>query len=79
MIKKQNHTTNLLKYFLWRCRSNEAVDVNIDKCGHQELTIETVHDTTVTGDDVTKVLKFFCSGLVAIGFHLKRIEITAHN
>lgn len=36
-------------------RLYEAGNVDIHKRGHQVLTIETVHDATVPGDDITKV------------------------
>lgn len=48
--------------YLSRCWDvDEAVDVNIDKGSHEELTVKPVHDATVTGDDVTEVLDLECS------------------
>ncbi len=32
------------------------MDVDVDEGGHQELTVEPVHDAAVSGDDVAKVL-----------------------
>ena len=40
---------------------DEAVDVNIDKGGHQELTVKPVHDSSMSRDQVTKVLDLECS------------------
>lgn len=40
-----------------RC-TNETGDVNIDKGGHQVLTIETIHNATVAWNDITKVFDF---------------------
>ena len=37
---------------------DEAVNVDIDKGGHEELTVKPVHDTTVTRDNVTEILDF---------------------
>lgn len=38
----------------------EAVDVDVDKSGHEELTVESVHDASMAGDNVTKVLDLEC-------------------
>ena len=46
------------KYLAGSDNVDKAVDVDVDKCGHQELTVESVHDSAMTGDDVTKVLDF---------------------
>ena len=35
---------------------DEALDVDVDEGGHEELTIEPVHDASVTGDDVAEIL-----------------------
>ena len=32
------------------------MDVDVDKGGHEELTVESVHDASMARDDVTKVL-----------------------
>ena len=37
------------------------MDVDIDESCHQELAVESVHDASVTRDDVTEVLDFKCS------------------
>ena len=37
------------------------MNVNIDKCCHQELTVKSVHDASMTWDDVFKVLDLECS------------------
>lgn len=42
---------------LWRSSADKAWDVNVDECRHQELTVETIHDSTVSGNDVTEVLE----------------------
>ena len=43
----------------WRIGSpDKAGNVHVDKGSHQILTIKTVHDATVTRDDVAKVLDF---------------------
>ena len=34
---------------------DEAVDVNIHEGRHQELTVEPVHYSSVSGDDVSKI------------------------
>jgi len=39
----------------------KTVDVDIDESCHQELAVESVHDASVTRDDVTEVLDFKCS------------------
>ena len=39
----------------------KTVDVDIDESCHQELAVESVHDASVTRDDVTEVLNFKCS------------------
>lgn len=44
---------------LIRC-SDEAGDVHIDKGRHEVLTVETVHNATMTGNDVAKVLNLEC-------------------
>ena len=46
----------LLEYLVRRGRLDERGDVDVDESGHQELAVEPVHDPTVTGDQVTKVL-----------------------
>ena len=37
------------------------MDVDIDESCHQELAVKSVHDASVTRDDVTEVLDFKCS------------------
>ena len=37
------------------------MDVDIDESCHQELAVKSVHDTSVTRDNVTEVLDFKCS------------------
>ena len=37
------------------------MDVNIDKCGHQELAVKPVHDATMARDHVTKILDLECT------------------
>ena len=37
---------------------DERVVVHIDKSGHENLTVETIDDTAVTGDHISKVLDF---------------------
>jgi hypothetical protein len=49
--------TNLLKNFLWRSRSDEAVDVDVDEGGHQELAVEPIHDAAVARNDIAEILK----------------------
>lgn len=38
--------------------SYKAGDVNIYKCGHEVLTVETIHDSSMTWNGVCKVLDF---------------------
>jgi len=52
-----NSSTNLLKNFLWRSRSDEAVDVDVDEGGHQELAVEPIHDAAVARNDIAEILK----------------------
>jgi hypothetical protein len=33
------------------------MNINIDKSAHQQLAIESIHKTSMTGNDVTEVLK----------------------
>ena len=33
------------------------MNVNIDKCGHEKLTIESVHNASMTRNDISKILK----------------------
>lgn len=40
-----------------RSGSDEAGNVDVDKCGHQELAVESVHDASVSGDHVSEILK----------------------
>jgi hypothetical protein len=40
---------------------NETVNVHVDESRHQILTIETIHDTPVTRNNVTKVFDFECA------------------
>lgn len=35
---------------------DEAVNINIDKSCHQKLTVKSVHDATMSGNNVSKVL-----------------------
>ena len=37
------------------------MDVNIDKGGHQELTVESVHDSSMSRDQVSKIFDLECS------------------
>ena len=46
----------LLEKFLWRVIADKGGNVNVDECGHEVLAIETVHDTTMTWNDVSKIL-----------------------
>lgn len=46
----------LLQQFSWRSGANETGNVHIDKCCHQKLTVETVHDATVAGNHIAKIL-----------------------
>lgn len=46
----------LLQKFLWRIHADERRNVNVNKSGHQILTIEAVHNATMTRDDITKIL-----------------------
>ena len=40
------------------CHSlNEAGDVDVHECGHQELAVEPVHQTAVTRNGVAKILQ----------------------
>ena len=48
--------THLLHQFLWACRPYEAVDVDVDEGGHEELAVEPVHDATVPRNYVSKIL-----------------------
>ena len=40
---------------------DKAVDVNIYKRGHQELTVKPVHDSSMSRDQVTKILDLECT------------------
>ena len=46
-----------MKNLLGRGRSDEAVDVDVDEGGHQELAVEPIHDPAVSGNDVAEILK----------------------
>ena len=46
----------MLKYLAGSDDIDKAVDVDVDKGGHEELTVESVHDASMARDDVTKVL-----------------------
>lgn len=48
----------MLQYFLRGGCSDEAVDVDVDEGGHEELAVEPVHDATVAGNDVTEILEW---------------------
>jgi hypothetical protein len=50
--------TYVLKKFLWWGCSDEAMNVDIDKCGHEKLTIKSIHDSTMARNDIPKVLKW---------------------
>merc|ERR1719339_914436 len=52
---------NLLKKLARGWDVDEAVNVNIDKCGHQELTVKPVHDSSMPRDQVTKILDLECA------------------
>lgn len=54
-------TVNHIEQLLRRGGTNEAGNVYVYECCHQELTVETIHDATVSGDHVTKVLNLECS------------------
>ena len=52
---------SILANFSYLSRSldvDETVDVNINKSGHQELTVESIHDSSMARDNVTKILDF---------------------
>ena len=53
--------THLLHQFLWACRPYEAVDVDVDEGGHEELAVEPVHYAAVPGNDVAKILNKICT------------------
>ena len=46
----------MLHQFLRARRPDEAVDVDVDEGGHEELAVEPVHDAAVPGNDVAKIL-----------------------
>ena len=48
----------MLKELLWRSSPNKAVDVDVDKSGHEELAVEPIHDSTMARNDITEVLDF---------------------
>lgn len=54
-------TVNHIKKLLRRSHANEAGNVHVHKCRHQELTVETIHNSTVSGNHVSKVLNLECS------------------
>lgn len=39
------------------CLPDEASNVDINKCGHEVLAVESVHNATMTRDGVGKILK----------------------
>lgn len=39
------------------CLPDEASNVNIYKCGHEVLAVESVHNAAMTRDSVGKILK----------------------
>lgn len=47
---------HLLQQLLRSSGADEAGDVDVDEGGHQELTVEAVHDAAVPGDHVSEVL-----------------------
>ena len=51
----------LIEKFVWRWRPYKTVYVNIYKCGHDDLTIESVHETTMTGYTIAKVFYLKCA------------------
>lgn len=52
VIKKTQHNVHLVITVI----PDKAGDVNIYKCGHEILTVETVHDPSMTWNGVCKVL-----------------------
>ena len=54
------------------CLPDEAGNVDINKCGHEVLAVESVHNATVTRDSVGKILKGQRTGHV-LGQLLKRL------
>lgn len=55
-----------MQQFLWSSGTDKAGDVHIDEGGHEELTVETIHYTTVAGNHITKVL-----------FNIKQLSIVS--
>ena len=57
-VKKKLATvvTYMLHQFLRARRPDEAVDVDVDEGGHEELAVEPVHDATVPRNYVPKIL-----------------------
>lgn len=61
------HVQDMLKDLLRTLRFDEAGNVDVDEGGHQELAIESVHDATVSGNNVSEILKKF--------FHVHSIDM----
>ena len=45
----------LIKQLYRRRRSNKAVKINIHKRSHDNLTVESVHESTMSGNSISKV------------------------
>ena len=65
MLKElKKHTlksTTILDQFSYLSRGwyvDETVDVNIDKSGHQELTVKSIHDSSMARNNVAKIFDF---------------------
>lgn len=59
-VKQRNHLVGsqenyLLEQLLRIWSSNETRDVDIDESCHQVLTVEAIHDPSMTRNDVSKV------------------------
>lgn len=52
-MSNAHHAQQLLR----RSYSDEAWDVDIDECCHQELAIESIHDSTMSRNGVTEILQ----------------------
>ena len=46
----------LIEKLDWRMRSNERVNIDVYKSGHDEFAVESVHETTVTWNSISEVL-----------------------
>jgi hypothetical protein len=56
-LNVNNRKTHQCQQLLRRSGANKTGNVNVDECRHQELTVETIHNSTVSGNHITEILR----------------------